>query len=561
MSKPTQGLSRAQISRHSIERLHIAMRHLFMRGTYKPLGMSGESMISALLDLSPEIYGSIRDKERVELSGLLYIFQRLPQGIEQARYIKLITREGFEDSTFEARIPSKRRRNCYLIDEEQFFIEMTRGLSDIYDVMTHLTFMYVEAEKIRENALDGKGRFTRPWRMLEQIVKTGTKDKAKLEVGLTYLSTLLGRTFDETEEAFTKFANSEKVNSLFQIVYWLGKRSIEEFLEDNDRQISFSSALREQLGSHYYGEGWAQRIKASLKNKGIFDKNIHVISSNLHSVMNSLFAEAALIKTHKNDPIDELAELLSNSTNKKLRETVRKHALKNGMYEIHDPSGTNISVQIFDLSKIDITKLSYLDKSLHNLQSDDVIIVMDYAFGQQAYETMDELLKPYKKADEKYPINIHSVNIMGKAGILIGGKGDLMIPDAHIFEGSADNYPFENSLKAEQFEGKGLGVCAGPMITVLGTSLQNKDILRYFKQSSWGVVGLEMEGAHYQKAIQAASKIRKSVRPDMILRYAYYASDNPLVSGATLASGSLGLDGVKSTYLITTEIIKGILSK
>ena len=63
----------------------------------------------------------------------------------------------------------------------------------------------------------------------------------------------------------------------------------------------------------------------------------------------------------------------------------------------------------------------------------------------------------------------------------------------------------------------------------------------------------------YQKAIQANSKIRKSVSPDIQVRYAYYASDNPLHTGSTLASGSLGMDGVVPTYLITIEIVKGIL--
>jgi hypothetical protein len=69
-----------------------------------------------------------------------------------------------------------------------------------------------------------------------------------------------------------------------------------------------------------------------------------------------------------------------------------------------------------------------------------------------------------------------------------------------------------------------------------------------------------MEGAHYQKAIQAASKIRKSINEEVSLRYAYYASDNPLISGQTLASGSLGADGVKPTYLITIQFLNRILS-
>ena len=97
------------------------------------------------------------------------------------------------------------------------------------------------------------------------------------------------------------------------------------------------------------------------------------------------------------------------------------------------------------------------------------------------------------------------------------------------------------------------------MVTVLGTSLQNKDILKFFKNSTWDVIGLEMEGAHCQKAIQASSKIRGSISSDVKVRYAYYASDNPLETGSTLASGGLGTTGVKPTYVITEKILKQIL--
>jgi len=99
------------------------------------------------------------------------------------------------------------------------------------------------------------------------------------------------------------------------------------------------------------------------------------------------------------------------------------------------------------------------------------------------------------------------------------------------------------------------------MVTVLGTSLQNKYILNYFKSTSWKAIGLEMEGAHYQKAIQIASKIRGHIAEDVKLRYAYYASDNPLHSGSTLASGGLGTKGVKPTYGITEVILNQILKK
>ncbi len=553
MESKAYKLTRAQISRSAIQRLHVSMRHLFMRGGYKPLGVSGETMINSMLALKPEIYGSMPDEERIALTGLLYVFQRLPIGIETCRYIKLISREGFEDSLFEAIIPSKRRRNCYKVDEEQMFIEMTRGRSDVFDVLTHLTFLFIEAEKIRKNSLDSKGRKVRSWTMLEQIIsKIKNKEKFNVQVGYTYLCTLIGRTYDETAVACQNFENAKGVSSLFEIVYWLGHRSMEEFHDDNDREITFSSALREKLGHHIYGEVWAKQIKDYLYQNELFNKEIHIVSANLHSVMNSIYADKVLNPKGKYKSVEDLAEDLSVAGSKAIRKKVKTYALKNGMVELHDNNGTNISVQIIDGSKIDNKVLPKELSNASNLEN-IVLIVMDYAFGQQAYETMDELLKPYEEDDKTTLfMDVKSINIMGKAGILYGNKGDIMIPDAHIFEGSGDNYPFKNALQVDQFS-KTIDTYGGPMITVLGTSLQNKDILRYFLKSSWGVSGLEMEGAHYQKAIQSASKIR-----NVVLRYAYYASDNPLETGSTLASGSLGMDGVKPTYMITLAMLEGI---
>ena len=145
-------------------------------------------MISALLDLEPEIYGSIADTEKVELNGLHYVFQRLPQGIEECQYLKLISREGFEGASgFTPLVPAKRRRDCYRIDEEHMYIEMTRGRSDVYDVLTHLTFMYVEAEKIRRHALDHRGNKRRRWLLLEEIIKKiESRKKFNKEVGYTH---------------------------------------------------------------------------------------------------------------------------------------------------------------------------------------------------------------------------------------------------------------------------------------------------------------------------------------------------------------------------------------
>jgi hypothetical protein len=275
--------------------------------------------------------------------------------------------------------------------------------------------------------------------------------------------------------------------------------------------------------------------------------------------MNSIFATHVLKTKFKDKSDFFIYEELSRQGANDVRDKVEDFAKLNGMISIPDTSGTNIDVQIFDTSKIDWEKSSFPTAKITNQHP--VIIVMDYAFGEQAYETIDELLKPYQETKSKKTfLNVESVSIMGKAGILQGGKGDIMIPNAHINEGTADNYYFENQLTAEMLKGNDIEVFAGPMVTVLGTSLQNKDLLKFFHESTWGVIGLEMEGAYYQKAIQSASKIRKSINPDVKVRYAYYASDNPLETGSTLASGGLGTTGVKPTYLITIKILEQIFN-
>jgi hypothetical protein len=552
--------SRAQESSSAVEKLYITMRHLFNRGFYKPMGVSGETLREALLSLRPEIYGTIAE-EKVELSGLLYVIERLPTGIEECRFINLTSDEGYSKSSFKAIIPPKRRRNCYRIDDEQMNVEITRGRSDIYDILTHLTFIFIESHKIKNRVLlDESGEVSRDWQKLEQAVLLNRKlTQAEKEKAISHTANILGRTFAEVSDIYGSFSNTERPDRFLHVIYWLGKLAIEEILESNKRTITFSPVLRERLGHHIHGEIWATNIKHVLKENDLLQRPIHIISANMHSVMNSIFATHVLKTKFKDKPDFFIYEELSKSGAHDVRAKVEDFAKLSGMFFLPDESGTNIDVQIFDTAKVDWKKSAFPKAKIGEVPP--VIIVMDYAFGEQAYETIDELLKPYHETkDKKSFLNVESVSIMGKAGILEGAKGDIMIPSAHINEGTGDNYPFENQLTPEMFEGNGIPVYAGPMVTVLGTSLQNRDLLNFFNKSTWGVIGLEMEGAYYQKAIQSASKIRKSINPDVKVRYAYYASDNPLETGSTLASGGLGTTGVKPTYLITIKILEQIFN-
>jgi hypothetical protein len=89
-----------------------------------------------------------------------------------------------------------------------------------------------------------------------------------------------------------------------------------------------------------------------------------------------------------------------------------------------------------------------------------------------------------------------------------------MIPNAHINEGTADNYFFENELSAEMFEGNDIAVFAGPMVTVLGTSLQNRDLLNFstnrlgeLSDWKWGSYTFDSASKSEKCAARCQSKI------------------------------------------------------
>lgn len=160
----------------------------------------------------------------------------------------------------------KRRRNCYRIDDEQMNIEITRGRSDIYDILTHLTFIFIESHKIKDRVLiDDEGLVSRDWQKLEQFaLQTKKLTPTDREIAMSHLSNVLGRTFAEVQDIYDGFATTEAPERFLQIIYWLGKIAIEEIVDNNKRTITFSPILRERLGHHIYGEIWANNIKETL---------------------------------------------------------------------------------------------------------------------------------------------------------------------------------------------------------------------------------------------------------------------------------------------------------
>lgn len=169
-------------------------------------------------------------------------------------------------------------------------IEVLLGRSEIYDILTHLTFLYLEADKIRDIGFDMNegGRPKRVWKIIEEVALGEKKfSRKEKEVALVH-SALLGRPFDETLEAYNNFGDDDNPDRLFKIIYWLGQVSLEDWKESREREIYFSSILQERVGHHFFGEKWANNVKRVLVENNLHERPLHIISANMHSVQNML---------------------------------------------------------------------------------------------------------------------------------------------------------------------------------------------------------------------------------------------------------------------------------
>ena len=425
-------LTSAQKARVAIRSFTTIVDALALRGFFRPFDKLGQSLAECLINLSPEIYGSMNDSRVVELKGLEYVVDRLPRGIEQANRIILTEEEHFGDSSFEKIIPLKRRRTCYRVSEKEMCLIITRGLSEIYDTISHLTFLYIEASKIHDRMKDESGNLTIEWRELEQsALNYEGLDDRQLDQAIWNLSIIVGRSYHQTRHSYDYFENNRRRhqsnNGIFSLIYRLGMRMEEELQSKDDAAIIYlTPSLINIIGHQQYGVKWAADIKTELMKLGLSQRPLHIISANMHSVSNILYGYGALRENVSNAESANLYEYIQRIRDN--REDVLKFAHQHGLYELKDSSGTNIDCQMIDTAKLtDVAFHPELDFSaFKEIDPPPVLLVMDYAFGTQAFEVMDRLLNPLSE-DENHrkPMNLKSVSIMGKAGILTGERATL----------------------------------------------------------------------------------------------------------------------------------------
>jgi hypothetical protein len=224
-----------------------------------------------------------------------------------------------------------------------------------------------------------------------------------------------------------------------------------------------------------------------------------------------------------------------------------------GIKTLSGTLSTGIQVQIVDLSRLAGHQVDGGVGTIP-LGTRDLIVNIDYAFGEQAEHILRNLILLFGH-------RIDSVNFLGKAGALLGKRGDILIPTAFLDQTMDQLYPapVPGEKKNREFASslKGIEIHTGPMLTVQGTLLQNRSMLNFYRHL-WAIIGLEMEGSYYHRQV-LESVHTGLLKKNTHQRFYYYVSDLPLAHTSSLVRSLQANEGIPPLYAITREILRQIV--
>jgi hypothetical protein len=572
---------------HGVDTGHIEVRKLLE--FYKTLG--------------PALHPLAQDESAIDWEALSYAVRRLPENVCRT-FIFLLTDNlptvyASPELLFPAVPAEARHRFIYEMMPGKDMVLVRNGLSDLVDFLTCLCLFSVEARKIRyrlnhPSLIRALSRFEEEAEWVEPLEPETAEEADARSAQAGYDADIAAGDEAGTGEAerggpgpVRDFRRStallerlpfsrEECEKLERI--WPGQAA-ERVREIVFHRQAYSVDIRKQVNNYNsrLSELWASEVGAAAG--ALFgvrpsdfpdDYEVHIVSSNTHSVSNCLnpyfvshageildWAGAEGLRTEGwSEPMDEVYHLSRSwfAAFPERRPEIAAAERSAGILRLPETVTTGIQVQLVDA---EAACREVGDPGVRHTRcvGRSFIVNIDYAFGEQAEEITRNLILLFGR-------NVRSINVLGKAGALVGGRGDVICPSAFV-EQSGDTFmpvpPLEPAC-AERLARAlpGRGIHNGPLLTVRGTLLQNRAMLQFYRRI-WGCVGLEMEGAWYLRAVHEAEELGV-LPPSAALRFLYYVSDLPLESGQRLSERLSPLEGVPPLYAVTREVLSYILS-
>lgn len=533
-----------------IENFEILVRHGAIRGVYLI-----DEFLDAFRAMRPSLHRYCNESALVDVDALIYCTARLPEGIHALREFlvqadvpdKLPTMAGVQ----RVKTPA-RRRSTFLIGDDIVIVVAREGVTELLDLVTLLTSYAIEAHKIRE-LLKGTPLLADIQRYLDGPFDIAVQNR---------LTARLAFQLGSTDDAMVRLDEHWRGELLRRVLYLTEHPPSLVVRLHRDYSIEASIERARAWSEHLF-----QETAASAEHE------VHILSSNLQSCLNllssyprkeqaAIWAWAAEQSVHRDlyggEPTSNLvylalADWLAAHPDKaaERRAWDEQHGLRN----LEDTFHVGVGAQAFDLARIHFDQLDpRLKLDRQRITSERPLLLnVDYAFGEQAGIVVEQLFRRFNG-------RVASFSIMGKAGTVVGDRGGVMLPNYLLREGSRDVYdlPFGNFLGREDFHDLELGevYADGPMLTVLGTILQNDEMLKRYRDE-WRILGLEMEGIPYVRAMHQCRKLGY-LRENLRVGVGYWASDAPLRAGETLSHES-ALQGLTAVYAINVAILNNLL--
>ncbi len=529
--------------------------------------------------LAPALHPLAGDESRVDWGALSYAVRRLPENLTRS-FVFLLTDNlptvyASPALLFPFVATEARHRFVYEMMPGKDMVLIRNGMSDLMDFITCLCLFAVEAKKIRyrlnhPDYILALSRFLTTADWIEEPAELSTPlvggyDEGEDDEGLLERLPFAPEEREELRRLWPRGAASR----VREIVFHRQAYSV-----DVRKQVNNFNGRLSELWAGQVGEA-AERLLGVRPADFPADFEVHLVSSNTHSVSNCLNPFFAAAKDEilgwaerqglRNpgwvEPFDEVYHLSRPwfeafpSRRAEFDEAERAA----GIVRLPETVTTGIQVQLVDPASI---RARPIDAGVAvgargAAGPRSLLVNIDYAFGEQAEEIMRSLLLLFGR-------NVRTISVLGKAGALQGGRGDILLPSAFIEQANDAFQPLPDAAAGSGAGRRGRleralpgrAVHSGPLLTVGGTLLQNRAMLEFYRRI-WGCVGLEMEGIWYLRAVLEAEELGV-LRRGAERNFLYYVSDLPLAAGQRLSERLSPLEGVPPLYAITRELLSGI---
>ncbi len=519
-------------------------------------------LISYYRDMEPALHKQVASSDVIDTLALDYAVKRLPENVTE-NFIYILIDELYDYipepwKLFDPAPAEARRRRCWKMMNGQTMMLYRPGITDLLDLTTCLCVFTVEAEKIRKKLSEHRTLIA----IKNHIAKKEPDARKKEKADAAFLSSL---PFTEKELAGLKCVWPKgTVNFLYNVAIHSGIFSLVI-----RRQIDLYNTRRSEMWLSQIGDAVRDLTgcKANDLPPGL---KVHIISSNTHSVINCLNSELiskmdeiiawgeknkhpAMRKKWFNS-YDQLYALAKDYAGDEDEKEQGRLKTTDGIIKLERTASTGIQVQLFSLKKL---RNRNIDPGLPKIpdKTESIILNIDYAFGEQAAEIMRNLLLQFGK-------NLGSINILGKAGALVGKRGDILLPEAFIEQSEDLFQPVENralsTINRLQKRLDETKIYKGPMLTVDGTLFQNSMMLSFYRHI-WDCIGLEMEGIYYLRQIIEARQ-HGLIAGSIPMNFFYYVSDLPADPRSQLSTGMDISEGIPPLYAVTREVLTDIFS-